>query len=93
MLEMAARVPACVWGRDQLGTGEMWNSNSVISWVLARGGLPAAEIQPPEGGRGAWMGSGRRRRGLSLIDAQRHGGSASRLCRKAIPVVSECVQV
>jgi hypothetical protein len=46
VLEMAARVPACVWGRDQLGTGEMWNSNSVISWVLARGGLPAAEIQP-----------------------------------------------
>ena len=37
VLEMAARVPACVWGRDQLGTGEMWNSNSVISWVLARG--------------------------------------------------------
>ncbi len=58
VLEMAARVPACVWGRDQLGTGEMWNSNSVISWVLARGGLPAAEIQPPEGGRAPGWAAG-----------------------------------
>jgi hypothetical protein len=58
VLEMAAHVPAFVWGRDQLGTGEMWNSNSVISWVLARGGLPAAEIQPPEGGRAPGWAAG-----------------------------------
>jgi hypothetical protein len=59
VLEMAALVLAFVWGRDQLGTGEMWNSNSVISWVLARSDLPAAEIQPPEEGRRTWMASGR----------------------------------
>jgi hypothetical protein len=58
VLEMAAHVPAFVWGRDQLGTGEMWNSNSVISWVLARGGLPAAEIQAPEGGRAPGWAAG-----------------------------------
>jgi hypothetical protein len=32
-------------------TGEMWNSNSVISWLLARSGLPANVLSPPAGGR------------------------------------------
>jgi hypothetical protein len=39
------------WGRDELGTGEMWNSNSVVSWLLTRAGLPADELHPPPGGR------------------------------------------
>jgi hypothetical protein len=29
----------------------MWNSNAIIAWVLARGGLDAASIAPPAGGR------------------------------------------
>ncbi len=45
------RVPALVWGRDELGVGEMWNSNSIIAWVIARSGLAAQSIQPPRGGR------------------------------------------
>jgi hypothetical protein len=44
-------VPAPVWGRDELGAGEMWNSNSVISWLIERSGLDAASILPPDGGR------------------------------------------
>jgi len=28
----------------------MWNSNSIIAWVLARAGLDAEAIQPPSGG-------------------------------------------
>ena len=51
VLALAAEVPPYVWGRDELGLGEMWNSNSVISWLLARSGLPAAEIDPPPNGR------------------------------------------
>jgi hypothetical protein len=51
LLELAAAVPPHVWGRDELDMGEMWNSNSVISWLLARSGLRAEEIHPPEGGR------------------------------------------
>jgi hypothetical protein len=51
VLSLTEHVPAFVWGRDQLGTGEMWNSNSVISWVLARSGLSAGDIHPPAGGR------------------------------------------
>ncbi|MBI4260715.1 MAG: hypothetical protein HY658_09135 [Actinobacteria bacterium] len=51
VLDLAASVPALVWGRDELMTGDMWNSNSVVSWLLARAGLPAERIRPPRGGR------------------------------------------
>jgi hypothetical protein len=51
VLELAAHVPTPVWGRDELGTGEMWNSNSTISWLLARSGLDVDSLRPPHGGR------------------------------------------
>jgi hypothetical protein len=51
LLELVPQVPTPVWGRDELGTGEMWNSNSVISWLLARSGLDAGAVHPPPGGR------------------------------------------
>ncbi|MGZ8693977.1 MAG: hypothetical protein ACXWYS_00910 [Gaiellaceae bacterium] len=43
--------PTPVWGRDELTAGEMWNSNSVISWVITRSGLDVDGISPPRGGR------------------------------------------
>jgi hypothetical protein len=51
LLELVPQVPTPVWGRDELRAGEMWNSNSTISWLLARCGLDAESIQPPAGGR------------------------------------------
>jgi hypothetical protein len=51
VLSLVPRVPTPVWGRDELGTGEMWNSNSVIAWVIARSGIDAESIRPPKGGR------------------------------------------
>ena len=51
VLELVAQVPTPVWGRDELGTGDMWNSNSVIAWVIARSGLDTESIRPPAGGR------------------------------------------
>ena len=51
VLDLVPRVPTPVWGRDELGTGEMWNSNSVIAWVIARSGIETGSIQPPAGGR------------------------------------------
>ncbi len=51
LLQLAGSVPALIWGRDQLGAGDMWNSNSVISWLLTRSGLPTRAIRPPAGGR------------------------------------------
>jgi hypothetical protein len=51
LLGLVSSLPSPVWGRDELGTGEMWNSNSVIAWLLARSGLPTDSIHPPTGGR------------------------------------------
>jgi len=51
VLDVLPSVPAYTWGREIQGTNDMWNSNSTISWVLTRSGLPAAEISPPSGGR------------------------------------------
>jgi hypothetical protein len=51
LLELVPQIPTHVWGRDELGAGEMWNSNSVISWLIARSGLDVDSIQPPLGGR------------------------------------------
>lgn len=51
LLELVPRVPAPAWGRDELGTGDMWNSNSVVAWLLARAGVPCDAIRPPANGR------------------------------------------
>lgn len=51
-------VPTPVWGRDELGAGEMWNSNSVIAWVLERAGFDAAKIPFPTGGRAPGWAAG-----------------------------------
>jgi hypothetical protein len=51
VLEAVSQVPTPVWGRDELGTGEMWNSNAVIAWVIERSGIDAASIRPPPEGR------------------------------------------
>ena len=51
VLELVPLVPTPVWGRDELGAGEMWNSNSVISWLLTRASLCAEAGAPPGGGR------------------------------------------
>jgi hypothetical protein len=51
IVELVPSVPMLVWGRDELHTGDMWNSNSLISWLLARGGVETSTLHPPAGGR------------------------------------------
>jgi hypothetical protein len=51
LLDLVPFVPTPVWGRDELGAGEMWNSNSFISWLIASSGLDAESIHVPAGGR------------------------------------------
>jgi hypothetical protein len=51
VLDLVPSVPTPVWGRDELGAGEMWNSNSVIAWLITRCGFGADSIRPPTGGR------------------------------------------
>jgi hypothetical protein len=68
LLESVADVPAAVWGRDELGVGEMWNSNSVIAWLIARAGVAADAVAPPAGGRApGW------RSGLAVAAGSSHG--------------------
>ena len=58
ILDLAPSVPTPVWGRDDLHAGEMWNSNSVIAWLLVRSGLPTDAIEPPRGGRAPGWNAG-----------------------------------
>lgn len=51
LLDLIVEVPTPVWGRDGLAAGEMWNSNSVTAWLIARSGLDADAIHAPAGGR------------------------------------------
>lgn len=57
-LERLAAVPTPVWGRDELGLGDMWNSNSVVAWMLASSGIDPAPIVPPPGGRAPGWSAG-----------------------------------
>jgi hypothetical protein len=68
LLELVPEMPTPVWGRDELHNGEMWNSNSFISWLLVRSGLDVSEIKPPAGGRapGWYAGAVVARRQLRL---------------------------
>jgi hypothetical protein len=58
VLDAVASVPTPVWGRDEQGAGDMWNSNSVIAWVLAAAGVPAAGLRPPGRGRAPGWSAG-----------------------------------
>lgn len=58
ILDLAPDLPALTWGRDESHAGEMWNSNSVTSWLLARAGIDAGAIHPPFGGRAPGWHSG-----------------------------------
>lgn len=51
VLDLVPLVPTPTWGRDELKTGEMWNSNSLISWLLVTAGFDIKQIPRPVGGR------------------------------------------
>ena len=68
VLRMLRGVPSPTWGRDELRTGEMWNSNSLVAWVLARTGHDMEEFGPPRGGRAPGWDAG-----LVLADRQLMG--------------------
>lgn len=59
LLDAAEHVPALTWGRDELGLGEMWTSNSVVSWLLATSHHDVAAVAPPPGGRAPGWDAGR----------------------------------
>lgn len=60
LLQNVPSFPTATWGRDEQRTGEMWNSNSLTSWLLARSGhdTDAVSAQPPQGGRAPGWSAG-----------------------------------
>ena len=58
LLALVESVPTPAWGRDELRAGEMWNSNSITSWLITRAGLDARAIAPPRGGRAPGWNAG-----------------------------------
>ena len=88
LLDLAPQVPTAVWGRDELGAGEMWNSNSIIAWLITRSGLPAESVDPPAGGRAPGWRAGlvvaRRQEAHSdSVGANRWGSKGPRVSRQA----------
>jgi hypothetical protein len=88
LLDLVPSVPTYVWGRDELGAGEMWTSNSVISWLIARSGLPAETLSPPPGGRAPGWQAGlvSARRGRAASASSSHQGIGEEETMKTIVV-------
>jgi hypothetical protein len=72
LLGLVATVPRPVWGRDELKTGEMWNSNSMVAWLVSRAGLPARCLRPPANGRAPGWNAG--------LEVARRSGPQDALC-------------
>ena len=51
VLDLLPEFPRRTWGADEQHTGDMWNSNSLVSWLLARSGHDLTTVTPPAGGR------------------------------------------
>jgi hypothetical protein len=75
LLDLVATVPRPVWGRDELKAGEMWNSNSMIAWLLAAAGLSTDFLRPPAGGRAPGWDAG--------LDVAGRGPAYERECSTA----------
>ncbi len=58
LLKLVPSFPTATWGRDELETGDMWNSNSLISWLLAASGHDTSTIVLPAHGRAPGWAAG-----------------------------------
>lgn len=71
VLDLVPSVPTPAWGRDELGAGDMWNSNSVVAWLLTGAGILAAAGAPPRNGRAPGWSAG-------VVVSHRSGGVVHR---------------
>ena len=58
VLDLLPEFPRRTWGADEQHTGDMWNSNSLVSWLLARSGHDLTTVTPPAGGRAPGWSAG-----------------------------------
>ena len=60
LLDLVAQVPVRTWGRDADHLGDMWNSNSVVAWLLERCGVDTDQVLLPDRGRApGWVAGAR----------------------------------
>ncbi|OUC81113.1 hypothetical protein CA982_00705 [Gordonia lacunae] len=60
-------VPSLTWGRNVGAVSDMWNSNSVVSWLLVMADMTVDGVVPPQGG---WAPGWRA--GIALATSRRH---------------------
>jgi hypothetical protein len=58
LLQHTRQVPALTWGRQVPTSGDMWNSNSLVAWLLGVSGVPLTDPSPPAGGRAPGWAAG-----------------------------------
>ncbi len=69
ILDLVGQVPPATWGRDELRAGEMWNSNSLVSWLLVSSGHDLTDLVWPAQSRAPGWSAG-------LVLAQRQMSTA-----------------
>lgn len=50
LVSRSGTVPLLTWGRSVPGARDMWNSNSVVAWLLTIAGADVSAVVPPDGG-------------------------------------------
>ena len=58
LLAALPEVPTLTWGRQVAQVPDMWNSNSLISWLLTTVGVDAENLRPPAQGRAPGWAAG-----------------------------------
>ena len=58
LMALVPQFPSATWGRDEQRTGDMWNSNSLVAWLLASAGIPTSGVAPPARGRAPGWSAG-----------------------------------
>src|SRR5262245_47018554 len=86
LLDLVPSVPLSTWGRDELGLGEMWTSNSVISWLLSRACAGSADVRPPAGGRAPGWDAGLRIAARQETFTSTRGAAAGEGTRLLVPL-------
>jgi hypothetical protein len=92
LLDLVPAFPAVTWGRDELRAGEMWNSNSLIAWLLARSSHHTDTIDMPAHGRAPGWSAGlavAARQDASLATEAAQAGSQHTLDLAALPGVPQ----
>lgn len=54
LLDLVPKFPTVTWGRDELRTGDMWNSNTLTSWLLASSEHDVDDVMPQNGRAPGW---------------------------------------